>query len=130
MESGGMQGREQSSTGEAPDDVEDAAEGASNYVEHVDMLSLATHPGPPPRAYWRTVREVIRIKRERAAAEALVSLPANLVLAQPSGAPPQHAQPQPVHPLEQTVRLHFERAVAEAAPPRQARCKAIGATQI
>jgi hypothetical protein len=124
--SGGRESGGHGSAGELRDGDQDAAEGELDYIENVDVLSLAAHSGPPPRGYWRTVREVIRIKRERAAAEALVSLPANLVLAQNTetrgGTTSQNARAQTAHPLEQAVRAQFERAVAEAAPPRQSRC--------
>lgn len=123
MEGAGIEGRCLGSTGGARAGVEDGDEDASNYIEHVDVLSLTEQAGPPPVGYWKTVREVIRIKRERAAAEALVSLPARLVSQPPTrdAAQTQHAQAQAAHPLEQTVRVQFERAVGEAALPRQSR---------
>ena len=88
-------------------------EDASNYVEHVDVLSLAPGLEPRPQIYWDTIRDVIRIKRERAAKEALVSLPTDILQTVSSAAlGGESGLPRPSSSnLEKMVREEFERAL-------------------
>jgi len=103
---------------------------ASNYVEHVDLLSLAPGHTSWPDLHWATVREVMVLKRERAAAEALVSLPASLAEATGEGAAglgtAAASRGRPRDGFEAMVRAQFARAAEGAAPPRRAKSPPLG----